>query len=312
LENLFVSINVIVPLVLLIALGYFLKHSKFLSEAVFGGINKLVFTVLLPSAMFQNIISSNKEAIFELNTLGFCLIVFLIFAIVCFLIVLKFEKDPRKQGVLCLSHYLVNLMVIGMPIMISLYPGQDIGPAMVLFAIFIPLTTFFSILSLQILSQKNTNFLLIGKNFIRNPFVIASILAFILLFTGIRLPQIIGRAVANVASASMPISIIALGASFSLPAIKENKWQLIITTIVKLFILPAAAIFPAYHFGFRGVELAAIMVLFGCPTGTGSYSMAVVLGGDPELSSQSVLITNVFSIISFFFWIFLLASMNAL
>lgn len=294
------------------ALGYFMKRINFLSEEVFAGINKLVFSVLLPCAMFQNIISSNKEAMFELNTLfSYSLIVFLIFVVVCFLLVWKLEKDPRKQGVLCLSNYLTNLMVIGMPIMLSLFQGQDVGPALVLFAVFIPLNTFFSILSLQILSQKNTNFLLLGKNVIRNPFVIASLLAFILLFSGIRLPLIIGRAVANITNASIPVSIIALGASFSLPAIKENKWQIIITTVVKLFILPAAAIFPAYHIGFRGVELAAIMVLFGCPAGTGTYSMAVVLGGDPELSSQTILITNVFSILSFFFWIFLLASLKA-
>ena len=311
-QNLLVSINVIVPLILLIALGYLLRHTNFLSEEVFAGLNKLVFTVLLPCAMFQNIISSNRDAIFNSKTLGYSLIVFLIFVVIYFLFVMKLEKDPRKQGVLCMSQYLVNLMIIGMPIMLSLYPGQDIGPAMVLFAVYIPLSTFFSILSLQVLSQKSANLRLIGRNFIRNPFVIASIMAFFLLFTGIRLPRIIGSAVASVTGASIPISIIVLGASFSLPAIRENKWQLVVTTIVKLFILPAAAILAAYYFGFRGIELAAIMVLFGCPTATGSYSIAVVLGGDPELSSQSVLITNILAIASFFFWIFLLASLNAL
>jgi predicted permease len=115
-----------------------------------------------------------------------------------------------------------------------------------------------------------------------------------------------------VSGASTPISLIALGASFSLPTIKENKWQLILTTIAKLLAIPAIAIFPAYHFGFRGIEIAAIMVLFGCPTSISSYSIAVMLGGDAELSSQTILITNLLSIFSLFFWIFLLASMNAL
>jgi cytochrome bd-type quinol oxidase subunit 2 len=97
LENLLVSINVIVPLVLLIALGYLLKRTNNLSEEVFKGLNRLVFTVLLPCAMFQNIISSNRDAIFRSQTLGYSLIVFLIFLVVSFLLVMKLEKDPRKH-----------------------------------------------------------------------------------------------------------------------------------------------------------------------------------------------------------------------
>ena len=293
------------------ALGYLLRHANFISKEVFAGLNKLVYIVFLPCAMFQNIISSNMDTIYHSHALGYSLIVFLIFIVVSFPLAIKLERDPRKQGVLCLSQYLVNLMVIGMPIMLSLFPGQDIGPAMILFAVYIPLSIFVSILSLQILLQKSVNLRIIGRNFIRNPFVIAAILAFALLIAGFSLPRIIGSAVASVTSASVPLSIIVLGASFSFPAIRENKWRLVITTIVKLFILPAAAIFPAYYIGFRGIELVAIMVLFGCPSAAGSYSIAVALGGDPELSSQSVLVTNIFAIVSLFFWIFLLVSLNA-
>jgi predicted permease len=312
LENLFVSINVIVPLVLLMGLGYFMKQTNFLSEKIFAGLNKLVFKLLLPCTMFRNIYLSNKEAILNSNILAYSFIFFLAVVVLAFVLVTRLEKDPRKQAVLCQAQFSVNLTIIGIPIILSLFPGQDVGPAIVLFALYIPAGHIFSTLALQTLAQKSTKLSSIVLALIHNPMFVASMLGFIALFSGIKLPRIAENALSSVSGSSMSISLIALGSSFSIPSLKENKWRLIITSTVKLIVLPAAAISIAYHIGFRGIELAAIMILFGSPTSVSSYSVAVMLGGDGELSSQNVLITNILSIVSFFFWIFLLASMNAL
>ena len=57
--------------------------------------------------------------------------------------------------------------------------------------------------------------------------------------------------------------------------------------------------------GFRGVALASLLVIFACPSAAATYSFCTGYCGDPELASQLVVYTTVFSIFSMFCWLFL-------
>ena len=54
-ESLIFSVNAVLPIVLIVALGYAIKRLGIISETVAAGLNKLVFRVLLPCTLFLNI-----------------------------------------------------------------------------------------------------------------------------------------------------------------------------------------------------------------------------------------------------------------
>ncbi|MDE6613212.1 MAG: AEC family transporter, partial [Clostridia bacterium] len=55
LDILVTSINAVVPIILLILLGYFLKRFKFLNDTFVKIGNKFVFKVCLPCMLFINV-----------------------------------------------------------------------------------------------------------------------------------------------------------------------------------------------------------------------------------------------------------------
>ena len=61
----------------------------------------------------------------------------------------------------------------------------------------------------------------------------------------------------------------------------------------------------AYALGFRGVEFAVLMIVFGSPCAVSSYTMAAQMGGDAELAAQQVMVTTVLSAVTMFAMIFL-------
>jgi predicted permease len=64
--------------------------------------------------------------------------------------------------------------------------------------------------------------------------------------------------------------------------------------------------------GYRGIELATVMVIFGAPTAVSSFATAVQMKGDGVLASQAVMSTTAVSAITIFTWVFALTSLNML
>ena len=56
------AVNAILPIILLIALGYVLKRIKFFPKDFLKTGNKLVFKILLPVMLFMNIYDSDWAA----------------------------------------------------------------------------------------------------------------------------------------------------------------------------------------------------------------------------------------------------------
>ena len=54
-ENLKLSFEVILPLFLMMALGYFIKHIKLVDDACLKKLNNITFRVFLPLLLFNNI-----------------------------------------------------------------------------------------------------------------------------------------------------------------------------------------------------------------------------------------------------------------
>lgn len=59
-------------------------------------------------------------------------------------------------------------------------------------------------------------------------------------------------------------------------------------------------------FGYRGVELSTLMVIFATPTAISSFTMAQQMDSDSDLAGQIVVFTSVFCILTVFMWIFIL------
>ena len=61
LENLLFSVNAVLPIFLLVGLGWLLKKKSFLPDAFYSGSEKFVFKIALPCMLFLNVAESTVE-----------------------------------------------------------------------------------------------------------------------------------------------------------------------------------------------------------------------------------------------------------
>ena len=95
-ENLFLAVNVIAPLLILLAVGMLLKKLNFLPDAVIKAMNRVVALVLLPVLVFKNISQADISGFSQGNVLLFCFLGILAEFFLALLIAKLITKDKKS------------------------------------------------------------------------------------------------------------------------------------------------------------------------------------------------------------------------
>lgn len=160
-DNFLFAINAILPIILLVLLGYFLKKIKFLSDEFLKIGNKFCFYVALPVLLFKNLYDSDISDI-NWKLIIFCLIsVLCIFTIGLFLVIF-FTKDNSKRGVLLQAIFRSNFAFIGIPLATILFTNEAMSieakmSAALIGAFTIPVFNILAVISLNLFVDKNNS-----------------------------------------------------------------------------------------------------------------------------------------------------------
>ena len=103
--------------------------------------------------------------------------------------------------------------------------------------------------------------------------------------------------------------MIVMGGTFRFDALNNARIQLAVTVFFKLVLIPIIGLTLAVLYGLTGENLVPMMTMLGGPTAVSSYTMAQQMGGDPDLASQIVVFTTIFSMFSLVVFITVLKSL---
>lgn len=308
-ENLILSFNVVLPLFLMMILGYGIKKINMFDEVTLKSMNSITFKIFLPTLLFYNVYKTDLSGVFNPQLISFAAISIIItFSILCLLIPI-IEKDNSKRGVIIQGIFRSNFVIFGIPVIVSLFGEGYSGVTSLLIAVVVPVFNMLAVCSLEIFRGGKINVKNIIKGVITNPLIIASALGLIFLFLGIKLPTPIEKTVNDVSKIATPLSLILLGGSFKFSSYKNYIKPLIITVFGRLIIVPSIFVPLAVSFGFRGVELACLLIMWSAPTAVSSFTMAQQMDADSELAGQIVVFTSGLSVLTVFLWIFVLKTL---
>ena len=301
-ENLILSLNVVLPLFITMSLGYFLKSLNMFDNNTLDTMNNITFKSFLPMLLFYNIYKTDLQGVFNLKLM--------IFSATCvialYLIVPLIEKDNKKRGALLQGLFRSNFVIFGIPITESLFGSEKVGVAALLIAVIVTLFNILSVIALETFRGGKPNFRKISIGIIKNPLIIASCLGILTLLLKIKIPTAIEKTISDVSKIATPLSLILLGASFKFDNIKKYLKQTTIAVVGKTILTPCIILPICIMFGYRGVELTTLMIIFAAPTAISSFTMAQQMDSDSELAGQIVVFTSAFYVVTVFMLIFIL------
>ena len=322
---LFTAINAVLPIILLILLGYFLRKKGFFSENFVKTGNKLVFNVCLPSMLFVNVYDIESFSDVQWDVVIYSVLaVFAIFVVGLVIAVLSTDVAERR-GALWQCTFRSNFAIIGLSLAGALGDSKALGVAAVVSAFTIPVFNILGVIALTVFikkeGQKSHNIQSILRNIAKNPLIIAVALGLICL--GIRAVQmqLFGEVIFalnkqtkflytvlnNLKSIASPLALLVLGGQFEFSAVRELRKEIIVGTIGRVILAPLIGIGGAILLSnFTGIlhcgvnEFPALIALFGSPVAVSSAVMAGAMGNDEQLATQLVVWTSVCSIMTIF------------
>lgn len=305
-ENLILSLNVVLPLFITMSLGYFLKYLNMFDNNTLDTMNNITFKSFLPMLLFYSIYKTDLQGVFNLKLMIFSATCVIALYLILYLIVPLIEKDNKKRGALLQGLFRSNFVIFGIPITESLFGSEKVGVAALLIAVIVPLFNILSVIALETFRGGKPDFRKISIGIIKNPLIIASCLGILTLLLKIKIPTAIEKTISDVSKIATPLSLILLGASFKFDNIKKYLKQTTIAVVGKTILTPCIILPICIMFGYRGVELTTLMIIFAAPTAISSFTMAQQMDSDSDLAGQIVVFTSAFCVVTVFMWIFIL------
>lgn len=308
-ENLILSFNVVLPLFLCIMLGYFLRRIHMVDTPALNTMNKLCFKVFLPIYLFNNIATTNLSAAFnaKLLAVAVCGLVGQFFFLMLF--IPRIEKENSRRGVLIQAIFRSNFALFGLPVALSLCGTEKVGPTSILVGFTVPVFNILAVVALESFRGGKPSVKKMLKGIATNPLIIASLTGIVFNLLDITLPSAVQKSVTDLGGVATPLSLVALGGSFTVSKVKEYRKQLTIGVLGRLVFSPLIMVTIGILIGFRNETLIPLLIMSGAPTAVSSFPMAQQMGGDGDLAAGLVVFTSGFAIFTMFVWIFVLKQM---
>ena len=309
-ENLMISANAVLPMCLIMALGYGTRRLGWIRREEISTINKIAFRIFLPCLLYYNVYCSDLSGSFDPLLMAYAVGGVLLTFGLSLGYTLLTEKLPERRGVMIQGMFRSNYVIMGIPVATALLGADQLGTVSILIAVVVPLFNMLSVVVLEVFRGQKPKPLHILGQIAKNPLVIGSVLGILTLAAGIRLPHILEQTIQNISAIASPLQLFLLGAFFQFSGLKTYRRELVTVSAAKLIVAPGLFLGLGALLGFRGVAFVSLIGIFASPTAVNSFTMAQQMGGDAELAGDIVVTTSAVSILTMFLWIFLFKSLG--
>ena len=308
------AVNAVLPIILMIAVGYFMKMIKLLEEDTAKKLNTLVFRVFLPVMLFLNVYKIENFRDIDLSFVLYAIGITVVLFFVGVLVMRVLFKENRQRSVMLQGIFRANYALVGIPLAESLFGVEGSIMAALLSAFIVPVFNILAVVCLTVYSagdkKPSIKGVLIG--IVKNPLIqgiFCGLVAlgvraiFVELGIDFRLSSItpVYKTLSNLSSVATPLSLLVLGARFEISSIPHLKKHIIIGVINRCVIVPAVGLSVALLLNrFSGAQFATFVACFCTPVAVSSVPMSQEMGADAELMGQLVVWTTVFYAFSIF------------
>ncbi|WP_352337475.1 AEC family transporter [Psychrobacter sp. 16-MNA-CIBAN-0192] len=296
------AITIILPNLILMALGFFMQKNGQASKAFIDQASSFVFNYCLPCLLFFSVINSEVDYAKQVILIMAGVAVTFILFIGSELYASRFIDKPADQGVFVQGVFRSNMAIIGLATVANAYGEQGLSIGAVYMGV---VTILFNILAVITLSRVSksaedtwvSRTLMILKKLASNPLMIALIGAFA--YKALALPPLTGviQTTGNLlAAVALPLALICAGASIDLRSMLSPSGLSMQASIGRIVLAPLVAIGVGLAFGLTGIHMGVLFLMVAAPTAAASYVMAKAMGGNEVLAANILAFTTVFGL----------------
>ena len=294
-----------IPLLGMVMLGIFMKAYFLQTDMQWVGIDRLNFYVFIPSLIFNSLTTSNVEHLGELNIVVILLVLLLTAVILLFIARRLFLRKISKPALSTLLQTTTRWnATIALIVAHSILDTNTIALISVSLILLVPTINILNVVFMtRHLTDERIGLKKLLINVAKNPIFIACILGAICTLSGIKFPVRLDQITDQIGQASIPVTLLSVGASIRFINFKNTIILSIATILIKMVACPLVVLLFCVAFHLERSETTALVLIASMPTSMNGISLAREMGGDHVLYAEIGTLQTVVSVMMIPFWI---------
>ncbi len=293
-EFLFIFINVMLPIAIIVIIGYVVQLRFKLERATLA---KLMINYIMPVFIFMNLF----EADMELTLLMSVLLFLILYAALTFLLTYFVGKamglGPGHQILFTNSNLFYNAGNYGVPVNDLVFRSDPFAMSVQIMMVFFQNMFAYSygVVSLRARESGKWKALL---GYFKMPIFYGLALGLIFNFFNIGVPASVYISFDYISDAMIGTVLFILGAQIAGISFKRIRISSIAASFIRLIIGPALTIVLLLLFNLTGVVAQAILITTAMPSAVNSTIIAQQYSDDPEYAAEIVMFSTLFSVVT--------------
>lgn len=278
----------LIPVFLVIALGYGMRRIGFPGDEIWLPLDQLNYYVLFPALLIHTLAMADL-AQFDIWPMASALGAGLLSMVALLMLLPKFVTVTGPQFSSIFQGAARWNSFVAIAAISEMFGGHGVALAAVAMAVLVPSINVLSVVILaHHASDAPVSFTSIMKLLGRNPLILSCAIGIALNATGLRLPGQLSVTASILGDASLTLGLLSVGAGLRINHMLEEKRLVLITSALKLLLMPVLMMGFCLVFGVTGLARSVVLICSAVPGATSSYILARQLGGDVELMATLI------------------------
>ena len=285
------AINALIPVFLIILLGFALKRAPVFNDAAWRGFENLCYFVLFPILLVKTLATAQLGGTEVLRFSASLL--FAIFTMST-LLLLAYPLLNRRFGVSPAAftsilqgttrwHGFIALSIVGL-----LYGDEGVTFMAITMAVIIPPLNIINVAALARFGTARSNYKDVFGKLLRNPFIVACAVGAFLNLTGIGLPGPLYNLFDILGGGALGLGLLTVGAGLQVGHVLGHRVQVAFGTSLRLLGMPLLMFTGCWIFGVEGLPRTVAVIAGAVPTAASAYILARQMGGDHDLMANLI------------------------
>lgn len=299
-------ISTIIPIFIIIFLGIFARHKGFLSQDFLHQANRLVYYIAIPAMIFSAIAKSSLKTQFHPGVILITLATVCLIVPAAWLVARLVDIAPSSKGSFIHSAFHGNLGYIGLAVAFYYLGHAGLVKAAIIAGFVMILQNVMAVVVLQFYSRdagSSTNLTSTLGSAMTNPVIVSALAGIVYSLLGLPLPVILDRSLTILKGMALPMALLVIGASLSFEKIRLVFSSVVMTSVLKLLVMPAMGFVLFKLFGISASDFIPGLIILAAPSATLVFIMAEQIGGDPDLGVAAISISTLVSGLTYGIWL---------
>lgn len=294
-----VLLSVLLPLLLVIALGALLEWRRFFGPGFIAGANRLTYWVALPVVVLHSLATAEHAETDVQGLLAVLIGATVLGVALAWALARAIGIEGSSVGTWVQAAFRGNLTFVGLPLLLTLPDVPRTAAILALGPLLVAFNGFSVVLLLASRERSDQPAWRVAlRELARNPIILASLLGGSLYLLDVRLWEPLERTLGQVGRMAVPLALLSIGSALVATPLRGNLRSAVLAACFKSVVSPLIGLGLARLAQLDPGATRVVLLLLACPTAGISYTMVRELGGDEAVAAASIVISTGLSAVS--------------